>query len=76
MGKKKCVCVYARYLEQLERDRILRVWSVQREGADARMGRQRLKKCLVSVDTRDEPRGCDWVLLDSLEERCAKRVDE
>lgn len=72
----KCVCMYVRYLEELEGDRILRMWSVQREGADTRMGRQGLKKCLVSVDTRDEPQGCDWVLPDSLEERCAKRVDE
>ena len=68
------MCVYARYLEQLEGDRILRVWSVQREGADAWMGRQGLEKCFVGVDTGDESQGCDWVLLDSLEERCAKRV--
>jgi hypothetical protein len=65
-----------RYLEQLERDRVFRVWSVQCERADARMGRQRLKKCFMSVDSGYEPQGCEWVLLDGLEERCAKRVDD
>jgi hypothetical protein len=62
----------ARYLEQLKRDRILCVWAVQGKGGDARMGRQRLKKGLMGVNSREEPPGRNWMPLSSSEER----VDE
>ena len=67
-----------RYLEQLEGDRILRLWSVQSEGGDARMGRQRPKKCFVGVNRRYGPPLCERMLLasDGPEERCAKQVEE
>lgn len=67
-----------RHLEQLKRDRVLRVRTVQGEGGDTWMGRQRLKKDFMSVNGRDEPPGRDWALFSSSDEneRSAKRVSE
>jgi hypothetical protein len=66
----------SRHLEKLERNRILCVWTVQREGGDTWMGGQRLKKSFMGVDSRDESAGSGRVLPGSSEECVARNVDE
>jgi hypothetical protein len=63
------------HLEQLKRDRVLRVRAVQGECGDARMRRQRLKKGFMSVNSREGPPDGEQMVpvLGGCEERSAKR---
>jgi hypothetical protein len=63
------------HLEQLTRDRVLRVRTVQGKCGDARMRRQRLKKGFMSVNSREGPPDGEQMVpvLGGCEERSAKR---